>query len=440
MTDYLPIREISTYQKTWTICGRVTGKSAIRSFGKTGGGKVFNVEILDASGSEIRANFFNSAAEKLFEKLQKGRCYTFSRGTVRVANKQYNSTNHKYELVFDKLFQVEDAADDAQISSLQLHVVELASLRTRALPCKVDLCGVVIEASPCDSMLGKDNQELHRRILLIADASGCSMSIALWGERAKVDESKFANNPVLGLKSVLVRERGSSLSGSHLAEGELIFNPQGELGAKVQQWWQQGGSTQSLLALTEEQTAGESSGPQQVATLQDLRDLVPNVTTSQVFTVFARLQMVQLSRQGEPMPLYYKACQESKGNLTCWKRVDDNGFCVGCNRMVRHELKMNIRCHYSDSQDSNWIGTFHDPAVAILGMDADDLAEKQAQGGREAVDTSVMAQYYARPWQLMVRAKRDADRITVGVMDACPVDLPERGRDLLQEVREMLAD
>lgn len=446
MTDFLPIREISSYQKNWTIRGRVTSKSAIRSFGKAGGGKVFNVDILDASGSEIRANFFNQAAEQLHEKLQKGRCYTFSKGTARVANKQYNSTNHKYELVFDKTFQVDAAAEDTQIQSFRYNVVDIASLRTRALPCKVDLCGVVLEASPYFSITSKDGQELAKRDITIADDSGCSINILLWGDRAKTDDEHFRNNPVVGLKAVVIKEWNDSRSGSSLAEGEIRFNPEIPEATKVRQWWLQGGCNQSLLALSQTQTVGEPGAGAAVVSLAELPGAVTRVGQFQVFIIFCRLHMVQTSRQGERMPLWYPACQESKGNgsFICNKRVDDAGFCAGCNRVVKHELKLNIRCHYSDASDSNWIGTFNDSAVQIIGFDADEAAQREASDGREALEAAIHQQYYAQPLQLMIRAKRESfngqERINVGVMDACAVDLGERGRDLLEEVRQMLAE
>uniref|UniRef100_A0A7S4V9D6 Replication protein A subunit n=1 Tax=Alexandrium monilatum TaxID=311494 RepID=A0A7S4V9D6_9DINO len=446
MSDFMPIREVTTYQKNWTIRGRVTNKTPIRTFGKASGGKVFSVDILDESAVEIRASFFNQAADASYDKLQKGQCYTFSKGSVRIANKQFNSTNHKYELVFDKFWQVDAAEDTTQIQSFRFSIVDIGSIRTRKIPCKVDLCGVVVKANPYISITAKDGTELAKREVVIADQSGCTILVILWGDRAKTEDEKFANNTILGLKGVLIKEWNDGRHGTHLSEGELILNPDIPEAQQVRQWWMQGGCNQSLVALSTP-TGVSDGGSGTVVGLAELPQAVSKTTAIQVFIVFCRLHSVQMMRQGEPMPLYYKACQESKGNGTwfCNRRVDEAGFCAGCNRTVKHELKLNIRCHYSDYLDSNWIGTFHDPATQILGFDAEEASEYESgKGGRELLETKIKEQYYSQPLQLMVRAKmemfNDQPRINVGVFDAVAVDLGSRGRDLLEEIRQMVTE
>eukprot|EP00913_Durusdinium_trenchii_P009338 g8776.t1 len=111
---FFPIRELSTYQGAkWTIKGRVTMRAPMRGFKKrdgNGDGKVFHVELLDAEGGEIRASFFNEAAEKFFDLMEVGKCFKLSRGSVRIANRQYNTCKHRYELVFDKMAQASTVA------------------------------------------------------------------------------------------------------------------------------------------------------------------------------------------------------------------------------------------------------------------------------------------------------------------------------------------
>lgn len=36
---------------------------------------------------------------------QVGKCLKLSKGNVRIANRQYNTCKHRYELVFDKMAQ-----------------------------------------------------------------------------------------------------------------------------------------------------------------------------------------------------------------------------------------------------------------------------------------------------------------------------------------------
>ena len=78
-----PIREISTYNgRNWTIRGRVTMKSQVRTFtNDRGNGKVFSVDLLDKDGGEIKASFFNQSVDKFFDLIDAGKIYTFSKGT-----------------------------------------------------------------------------------------------------------------------------------------------------------------------------------------------------------------------------------------------------------------------------------------------------------------------------------------------------------------------
>jgi len=100
----LPIGEISSYHTKWTIKARVTAKGNIRTFSKGAStGKVFSVDLLDKEGGEIRATFFNDAVDKFESTLQIGKCYVFSRGNVKIANKQFNPCNHRYEITFGRM-------------------------------------------------------------------------------------------------------------------------------------------------------------------------------------------------------------------------------------------------------------------------------------------------------------------------------------------------
>ena len=116
MAAFFPISELSSYQSGWTIRARVTAKSQMRTFGKDKQGKVFSVDLLDDKGGEIRASFFGLAADQFSDRLQQGKCFTFSKGSLRVANRQYNTCNHRYEIVFEKDSTIEEA-DDAALGS-----------------------------------------------------------------------------------------------------------------------------------------------------------------------------------------------------------------------------------------------------------------------------------------------------------------------------------
>jgi len=455
----LPIAELSAYTRQWMIKARVTNKAPMRVFTKSGGqgGKVFSADLLDADGGEIRASFFNGAADKFFDMLEKGKCFTFSKGTIKVANKQYNPFNHRYELTFEESAIVKEIGNDASIDSIKYSFVNLRTLQTRTLPFVVDLCGVLVSFKPTMSVNSKEGKELVKREITIADDSATTMTVTLWGDRAQQADSVFEGSPVVALKSVSVKEFNNSRSGSILQAGVLVFKPDFPEAKRVGQWWSQGGSSQTLVDLSA-QVGGGGATPARFAaatptTLAGLRVASEQLSGNQqeLFSVVARLALVQTRKQGEPQPLHYMACQEPKeGNgFPCNKRVDEQGFCAACNRAGKIKPRLNIRCRFVDFEDQAWLSSFHEGATKILGMTGEEVralelaAVEKGEGGREELDNTIRKKYFEKPMQVTVRAKLDSyngeTRTNVSVVDARPVSHAEHGRRMLKEINEMLS-
>lgn len=420
----------------------------MRTFRKGNGeGKVFHVGLLDADGGEIRASFFNEAVDTFFDKLQKGKCYTLSNGSVRIANRQFNQCNHRYELAFDKIGRIEECQDVAQIESFVLKLVDLRTVQSRPLPFFVDLCGVITSAAPLLSFTSRDGKELVKRELTIADSTATSMDITLWGDRAKQEDKAFEGNPVVVLKGVNVKEWNGGRSGSLLQSGHLLFDHAIPEVQQMKEWWSQGGKTVALTSLSG--VAGERRGPsgKLLGDLAEMRREAEHVLDQpQIFTVVCRLAEVQMRKQGEAQPLFYMACMEPKeGNgWPCNRRVDASGFCAVCNRAGKAAPRMVVRCKFVDYSDSPWLTTFHEAAQKVVGLTAEQVkALEEGEGGREAAEHAFRKTYLQEPMQVTVRAKIDTyqgeSRTNVTCISASPVARGDRGRVLLGEIKEMLA-
>merc|ERR1712217_381646 len=115
----------------------------------------------------------------------------------------------------------------------------------------------------------------------------------------------------------------------------------------------------------------------------------------------SRLAQVQTRKQGEQLPLHYIACAEPKegSSLLCNRRVDSSGFCAACNRAGKTMIRLNVRCRFSDFSDSVWLTSFHEPAMAVLGMNGDQLAamDGSADGGRERLEATLRQRYFVEP-------------------------------------------
>jgi len=444
----LPIAEISSYHSRWTIKARVTSKSLTRTFnGKGGPGKVFSIDLLDKLGGEIRASFFNQAVEKFENVLEVGKCFVFSRGSVKVANRQYNNCNHRYELTFDKEALVAGCGDDAEIKTHQFNFVDLMSLQKKTLPFKVDICGVVMAFKPAYKFTSQQGKELTKRELTMVDDTATSMDVTLWGDRANQPDSDFDNKPVIAMKGVLVKEWNNGRAGSLLQDGVMDLKPEGPEVTRIQSWWNTSGSSATISALSSERGAGGGGGKS--SNLAELRAVVDNMPDKpETFTVVARLGVVQTSRQGQRQPLSYMACSASRegSSLLCNKRVDETGRCPVCGSVGKAVAKLNIRCRYADFSGSGWATTFHEAAQSLLGKSADEIQKLEADAGGEEgnspIDDFLRQCYLSKPFQLTMRAKTDTyngeARGQVTCVDARLVDQAENEKRMLGEIQQML--
>lgn len=446
----LPISEISAYHANWMIRARITNKGAVRTFSKGGqSGKVFTIDLLDAKGGEIRANFFNQAAETFYPALHQGKCYTMAGGYVKTANRQFNACKHRYEITFDKEALIAEARDDEEIDVIKFSVVNLRSVGLRTMPCNVDLCGIITDYRAALSFTARNGQELTKRQVTIADDSATSLDVTIWGDKAKQEDNIFSGNPIVCLKGVLVKEWKDGRVGSLVQGGAFIIEPTVPEAEKVKEWWSQGGANQILTALSPEIVAG-SGGHTSGGKVGTMADLIKASATvfgqSEIYSIVCRLAMVQTRRQGDIQPLHYLACQELKeGNgLPCNRRVDESHFCAACNKTGKVAPRYNLRCLFVDFGDSAWLTTFHEGAQRILGMDSTVAREMElsGDGGRAKVEAAIRGRYFDLPFQATLRAKPDTFngevRTNITCIDARPVQRREHARFLLREIQEML--
>jgi len=449
----LPISEISSYHTKWTIKARVTAKGQTRTFSKgSSSGKVFSVDLLDKENGEIRASFFNEAVDKFEQVLQIGQCYAFSRGSVKIANRQYNPCNHRYEITFDRDSIVAPSGDDGEIKAFQFNFVDMRNLQGKSLPAKVDICGVVSAFKPVFSFTSKVGQDLVKREITITDDTATSVDVTLWGDRAKTEDAKFDGKPILAIKGILVKEWNGGRAGSLLQDGALIFNHDGPEAKRIQKWWADGGSSQSIAALSVSGGGGIGARKDmKEATLGDMRNVVESVPEKpEVYNVVTRLSTIQTRKQGELQPLTYMACTNPRegSSLLCNRRVDESGYCGGCGRNGNPQARLNVRCRFVDFADSAWLTTFHEAAEKVVGMTADQVRGMEAEappsaGDDRKIDENLKSRYYmSQPFQITVRAKSDSYngevRTNISCVDARPVPRREHGRKLLDEIHAML--
>jgi len=248
---FFPISEISSYHSKWVLRARVTAKGQLRSFNSRNGQamQVFDCSLLDESG-EIRASFFGDMANKYHGMIEQGKVFTFSRGGCKIANRQYNRTSHRYELVFDRDGLIEPASDDGKIATVNFNFVDLRVVQSKTMPCSVDVCGIVVAFKPVVEFTSKDGKELVKRDITVADDTATSMDVAIWGDRAKMEDKAFEGSPLVCLKGVTVKEFKGGRTGSLEQAGAIVFDSTLPDAERLRQWWKSSGSQASFTSLS----------------------------------------------------------------------------------------------------------------------------------------------------------------------------------------------
>jgi len=440
-----PINDLSPYHRSWTIKARVTTKAATRTFtrktGNGGEGKLFSVELLDAEGGQIRATFFNEGVDKYEKMLQQEKVYLFSGGSLKIANRQYTSLSHRYEITFDSACHVEVASDDVAIGKMRFEIVDLRALQSRQLPCNVDLCGVVQSFAEVAKITSKAGAELIKRDIVLADDTGFTMTVTFWGELAQRKDSDFEGSPVLALKGIKISDFGER-SGSSSSGSTISFNSEDLPEVKrLQTWWREGGSTSQLLSLT--QRGGGVRADTKLMSLNEVRDATELCgAKNEYYNTVVRLSQVQLRRQGEKKEIYYLACAEPKQNgLKCNRKVSDDGHCPVCDKSVETAVRLMPRCQFSDSSDSLWMTTFDQGAQAVLGFSGETIRTTDRAGDK--LESMLQPSLNKLPFKLTLRANRQEyqgeSRARVDCIDAKPVSFAEHGRSLLKEIMDSIA-
>uniref|UniRef100_A0A1A8ET99 Replication protein A subunit n=1 Tax=Nothobranchius korthausae TaxID=1143690 RepID=A0A1A8ET99_9TELE len=429
----VPIASLNPYQSKWTIRARVTNKSSIRTWSNSRGeGKLFSMEIVDESG-EIRVTAFTQEVDKFFPLIEVGKVYYISKGSLKIANKQYTSVKNDYEMTLNGETSIVPCEDSCDVPTVQCDFVSIAELENRDKDAIVDVIGVCKSVDELTRLTTKSNREVSKRTLSLMDMSGKLVTVTLWGEEAeKFDGS---GQPIVAIKAAKLSDFGGrSLSASF--SSTLMVNPDIPEAYKLRGWFDDEGHAMDGESLTQTRGAGGVS-MDLWKTLSDVKN--EHLGHGEKADYYSCIATVVFLRKENCL---YQACPTQD----CNKKVVDqhNGMfrCEKCDKdFPNFKYRLILSANIADHTDNQWVTCFQESAEAILGQNAAYLG--QLRDSNEAALDEVFQQSNFNTFVFRNRVKletyNDESRVKATVLDVKPIDHREYSKRLIINIRSMAA-
>jgi replication factor A1 len=385
--SFMPIAELSPFSKNWIIQGRVTEKDrAPREFNRQGGakGQVQSIEIMDATGSDIKITFWNEAVEK-YSFVKQGEVYTFKGGSVKMKQKKYNNTGHSYEISIDnsplvQISTVEGAKGFENLNPFQnKKFTKLDTVATMPLPATVDILVMVKsqqdtrEIKPRNPRAGEEGKVLWARTMEVVDDTTNSLEVTVW-DQERCDESLVGR--CIAIQRTYIKEYNSRSATTSI--DKITVDPQTPETAALKAWWENGGNTGKVTQLSDK-SGGATAGSEvekMEGTLAELRNLTENLVGDKKidFTTTAYFSGCRTTdKEGNPRPITYDACPETRRKLS-------GNYCQKCEKVYENPVASYILSGivFEDPTGLVWSSAVgNESGVNLLKQDAAEMKRLQ---------------------------------------------------------------
>jgi len=430
---------MNPYQNAWTIHGRVTYKSSLRTYQRRGQeGQVFSFELTDNSGS-IRLSCFGEVATRLFDVIATDGVFSASRGSVKPANATYNRSTSQYEITLnDNAVVLPITGAAAAAFQVKYQYVPIKELERTENGTFVDVIGVVSDAPEVTEIMSRSSGEpMKKRTITLVDKSSASVKLTLWRtvtDMVKLPPTGSGPCPVLSCRSVKRGEfQGVSLDSS--AVSAFVVNPDVPEAAELRGWWDSVGSTQTGVSSLS--GSGGSLSSDRKTLEAAMEEDVPRVATEPRAVVFQTRAVVTYVRtEGS---IYYAACPETKKKLT--ETAPGMWNCEFSGKDYSEEeidWRYLLSIKIADETGEQWVTAFNE-GEKLIGISARELNNLQKTD--PDAFTRILTTPLGKPFVFKVKVGQNTyqgeTRLRFSLIKAEPVDYRSECKLLLNSLASL---
>ncbi|KAM3344444.1 replication protein A 70 kDa DNA-binding subunit A [Capsicum galapagoense] len=437
----IPIAALNPYQGRWAIKARVTVKGELRRYNNSrGDGKVFSFDLLDSDGGEIRVTCFNAVVDRFYDKIDAGKVYMISKGSLKPAQKNFNHLKNEWEIFLETTSTVDLCPDeDASIPRQQFSFRPISEIESAENNSIIDVIGIVTAVNPSIPILRKNGMETQKRILNLKDQSGRSVELTLWGdfcnrEGQRLQElAEAAFSPVLAVKAAKVTDFTGKSIGT-ISSTQLFINPDSSEAQTLREWFDQGGKDIASQSISKENMR-EGSKNEIRKTVSQIKDEgLGRSDKPDWVTVKATITFIKTDT------FCYTACPLMIGYRQCNKKVTRSGNsiwqCDRCNQEFEEcDYRYLLQAQIQDHTGLTWVTTFQESGKEILGCPAKELYRMKYEEADDARFSEIIRNCLSTQFMFRLKIKEefygDEQRVKITVVKAEKVNHSTESRYII---------
>ncbi|KAJ3687739.1 hypothetical protein LUZ61_016903 [Rhynchospora tenuis] len=442
-----PISRLNPFQGRWTIKARVSFKGELRSYNNTkGDGKVFSFDLIDSEGGQIRVTCFNNVAEHFYPKIEFGKVYLISKGSIKQANKKFNPLNREYEMNLESGSMVELCEDDSTIPGVTFCFCQISDIESLPSDTILDVIGVVTSISTASTVMKRNGSETMKRMLQLKDMSGRSVELTLWGNfvssegqqlQTMCDSGQF---PILAVKGARVYDfNGKSVSS--IPGSQLFVEPDCVETRRLRDWYNEEGKNASAVSISF-QTGTQAGRADNRKTCSQIKDEGLGHGEKSDWISIKGITLFKVPS------FTYTACPLMINDRQCNKKVTNNGDgtwrCDRCDQNFpdcdyRYLINFDIQDHTGVVR----VTAFQEAGEQIMGMPAKDLHQIKYEDNDEKFSEIIRSVLFKK-FIFKLRVKEESygqvQQVKITVVSAEKVDPSTESKYLLDQIDKMLLE